>query len=70
VFDCPADYQHDWCKPCFAWLTCAPVVHQNEIRTIVATYMDTTNGQYIIQLDTPATYQHYAGAEYQVRCRP
>jgi hypothetical protein len=66
VFDCPAEYQSPWCLPCFSWQTCGTgIAHQNEIRTIVATSMDTTNGEYIIQIDTPATYMHYAGTEYQ-----
>jgi hypothetical protein len=37
----------------YTWQTgtaCTPVKQQNEIRTIVATYMDTTNGEYIIKV--------------------
>lgn len=56
-------YADEWCKPC---TSCTTTKHQNEIRTIVATSMDTTNGEYILQVDTPITNIHYAGAEYQV----
>eukprot|EP01130_Rhizamoeba_saxonica_P005415 TRINITY_DN2168_c0_g1_i1.p1 TRINITY_DN2168_c0_g1~~TRINITY_DN2168_c0_g1_i1.p1 ORF type:complete len:1073 (-),score=270.64 TRINITY_DN2168_c0_g1_i1:36-3254(-) len=60
-FDCPEEYEEDWCKPCYSWQTCDVATHQNEVHTIKS--IDETGT--VIQIDGTAQYEHYADSNYQ-----
>ncbi|ETO27253.1 hypothetical protein RFI_09882, partial [Reticulomyxa filosa] len=64
-FDCPPEYEDDWCTPCYSWQSCDVAKQQNEVRTIVAIDNSTDGNFRILQVDSPFQYQHWASFEYQ-----
>ena len=62
-FDCPSDYQEEWCKPCYSWQTCNSEAHQNERRRIVS--VDNAQDPVRVQVDAAFVYGHFASMEYQ-----
>jgi len=65
MLDCPSFYQDEFCRPCHDWQTCESSPHQNEVRRIVGRSMDPATRRYLIELDAPLVYEHFAGPEYQ-----
>lgn len=55
-FDCPDQYATNYCNG---------QRHQNEVRTIVAVSMNVSTLSYMLQVDTPLVYDHYANISYQ-----
>lgn len=51
-YDCPDKYYASWCNG---------NKHQNEVRLIKSISMNGVTNQFIIQLNTPLLYDHYAG---------
>lgn len=71
-FDCPSQFSL-WCRPCEPWAfgnsgypQCqVGRPHQNERRTITAMAFDQSTGEYAVQLNSPLTYMHFSGKEWQ-----
>jgi hypothetical protein len=54
-YDCPEQFK----------ASCEGKPHQNELRRIVGVSMDDASQSYVIEIDRPLNYSHYAGYEYQ-----
>ena len=72
-YDCPAKFA-SWCAPCFPWelqqgqAKCnSPTYypHQNEERTITAIASSGKYQGFVLTIDAPLTYNHFASSEYQ-----